>query len=130
MEDAELKFQMELKNRVPTRKTTRISRITDWTYDRMWDDKWLIPFNEVWEETEKMYGCSGLVDIIWCVIFKDITLGEFPLAVEAKCNVSRKQALQAAIRLSRHILKEVSEHEPIGNVDAYVEEWKEEAVRS
>lgn len=127
MEDAKRKLEMELGNRVPIRETSRISRVTDWTYDRMWDDKWMIPFTEFCKETANMFGFNsyGIVDTIWSVIFKEITLGEFPLAIEAKFDASTKEALQAAIRISRHILKEFSEHEPIGNVDAYVEEWKE-----
>jgi hypothetical protein len=126
MEDADRKLSMELKNRVKPRETTRYSRVTDWTWDRLWGE-WMIPFGEFCEETANMFGFNPS-DIIWFVICKVITLGELPLAIEAKFNASRKEALQAAIRVSRHILKEFSEHEPIGNVDAYVEEWKEEVA--
>jgi hypothetical protein len=131
MEEVALKDKKEREQGLRGRKLSRFNKLSDWSWNSMYDEKFYIPFDEVCKETAERYGLGDkdlLGDVTMHVFCQEISLGEFPFAIEAKCNVSRKQALQAAIRLSRHILKEVSEHEPIGNVDAYVEEWKEEVA--
>lgn len=81
-----------------------------------------------YKETSEKYQIDWklLSKVVPYVKYREISLGELPLAIEAKCKVSSKQALLAAIRISRHFLKQFSELHYIGNVDAYIDEWKDE----
>lgn len=81
-----------------------------------------------YKETSEKYQIDWklLSKVVPYVKYREISLGELPFAIEAKCKVSSKQALLAAIRISRHFLKQFSELHYIGNVDAYIEEWKDE----
>ncbi len=80
-------------------------------------------------KTAEMYGLrtpSNLADNVGAVMLRTIALSDLPSAIEIEDKVKRRIALQAAIRVSRHILKPFSQYVDIGNVDAYIEEWKEE----
>jgi hypothetical protein len=133
MEEANHKYTTERAQRVTSRKSTRFSSMSDWTWDTIFEEQYGITFTEVSKETAKMYDivddCDVLGVVTMHVICREVTLGEFPLAIEAKLSTTRKQALQAAVRISRHILKEISQHDAIGNVGAYIEEWKDEIGR-
>jgi hypothetical protein len=55
-----------------------------------------------------------------------ISLKDLPIFIEKGAKVDRNIALKCAIKVCRHFLKRYSQYHHIGNVDAYIEDWKDE----
>ena len=129
---ADLEMEQSEKNKMSVLKgMTRFNQFPKDVMDILMSDP-LIPLVRdefpSYKETGEKYQIDSelLSKVVPYVKYREISLGELPLAIEAKCKVSEKQALLAAIRISRHFLKQFSELHYIGNVDAYIKEWKDE----
>jgi hypothetical protein len=55
-----------------------------------------------------------------------ISFKDLPIFIEKGAKVDRNIALKCAIKVCRHFLKRYSQYHHIGNVDAYIEDWKDE----
>ena len=128
---ADLEREQCTKNKISIRKgMARFNQFSQDVWEILMSDP-VIPLvrDEIpsCKETGEKYQIDWklLSKVVDYVKYREISLGEPPLAIEAKCKVSEKQALLAAIRISRHFLKQFSELHYIGNVDAYIEEWKD-----
>lgn len=68
-----------------------------------------------------------LAGIVGDVMFGFLSLADVPDAIEIDCGISRQSALRIAIRMTRHIIMPLSRFScfQFGNVEAYVEDWKD-----
>lgn len=82
------------------------------------------------DELEETYSLSdtGVVSRPMCdVMVGLISVKDLPIFIERNGKLDRRVALKCAIKVCRHFLKQCSQYiDYIGNVDAYIEDWKDE----